>query len=568
MIGLNHRLVLNSDIVIRRFEPQPSNDSKEGSDDDFVVTRTASRSPSLAVNRETAEFLLAFSKPCALLSAVQIISRRMLAAPETVLEEVYPNLKTFLDRGILVRLGGTRRAGRARRIGPWSLERKINDFDDSSVYLVKNDRGQFGALKLVRSGAADGMLERERRVMQMVGNDLVPALLDFGSSSQGSYLVSEWKSGCVAVEAFGELRASPESRPALLRLAIALLNAYERLHERGIIHGDIQPKNVVFDLHDRAWSIDFSNSVVPGMPLPEGRMGVPFFFEPEYARALLLQIGGQPASQVPTVRGENYAIAAMLFYLLSGVHCIEFSPERETLLRQVSEAEPGRLTDPWRAEWDAVDRLIRPFLSKDPEQRPPSLTCLRDGLERLLTPERVVPIAFSIRHQTDPLAKMKAEYGLGSVRLRKFDLVPPRCSLTYGAPGIAYALLRASELCDDAELLWAADAWIELAEQCSNEPEAFTARAMELTRNRIGYASLSGAEPGLFFAKSLIRAAVGDSQGAKFAVDQFLSAASFRPSHHSDTNLGGVGLALAADRLSKLPLPVRSRQKLSGLRRQ
>ena len=157
LIGLNHRLVLNSDVV------------KVGPPDaagDFIVTRKASRSPSLAVNRETAEFLLAFSAPCSLLNAVQLIAKRAGAAPNplAVLEDVYPTLRTFLNSGLLVRIGKTRRGPGARRIGAWSLERPINDFDDSSVFLVKNDSGQFGALKLLRTHAVAGVLERERRV--------------------------------------------------------------------------------------------------------------------------------------------------------------------------------------------------------------------------------------------------------------------------------------------------------------------------------------------------------------------------------------------------------------------
>lgn len=568
MISLKHHLVLNSDIVIRRFEQPASKDSQEDNSDDFVVTRTASRSPSLAVNRATAEFLLAFSRPCPLLNAVQLISKRTTAAPETVLEEVYPNLKMFLDRGILVRLGGIRRDDGLRRIGRWSLERKINDFEDSAVYLVKDDVGQFGALKLVRTGTTNGMLERECRVSELIGNDLVPALLDFGSSNRGQYLVSEWKFGSVAADAFSELRAATDSRPALLRLATTLVGAYERLHEIGITHGDIQPKNIVFDLRNRAWIIDFANSVVPGLPVPTIRMGVPFFFEPEYASALLMKGGAQAESHPPTVRGENYAIAAMVFYLLSGVHCIEFSPERETLLRQLTETEPDALMDSAGVVWDTVDRLIRPFLSKDPERRPPSLSLLRDGLQSLLTPELTVATSFHIRLQADPRQKIKAEFGLGSARLKEFDVVPPRCSLTYGAPGIAYALLRAAQLTGDAELLWAADAWIELAELHAKEPEAFTSTAIDLRRRRIGYASVSGAEPGLFFVKSLVRASVGDSHGSHAAVGQFLSAATYRPSHHSDMNLGGVGLAVAADCLSNLQLPERTRRKLSGLRNQ
>ena len=92
----------------------------------------------MAVNQETAEFLLAFSAPSSLLSAVQLISKRVAAAPDAILEEIYPTPRTFLDRGLLVRLGNTRQGTGVRRIGAWTLERPINDFDDSSVFLVKN----------------------------------------------------------------------------------------------------------------------------------------------------------------------------------------------------------------------------------------------------------------------------------------------------------------------------------------------------------------------------------------------------------------------------------------------
>ncbi len=570
MIDLNHRLVLNSDVVIGPVGSTPAPGLSKDAAGDFIVTRTASRSPSLAVNRETAEFLLAFSSPCSLLSAVQVIAKRELATPEAVLEDIYPSLRTFLERGLLVRTGNARRATGLRRIGAWSLERPINDFDDSSVFLVKNDSGQFGALKLIRKEVVAGVLERERRVLELAGDDMVPALLDSGSSPLGSYIVSEWKAGSVAADAFRELRSAPNSREGLLRLGITLVEAFERLHRRGIIHGDVQPKNLVFDLQGRAWIIDFSHSTVPGLPLPVWRMGVPFFFEPEHAKRLLAE---PPKSHPLSIRGENYSVAAMLFYLLSGVHSIEYSLERETLLRQIAEAEPRRLTDAAGAEWDAADRAIRPFLAKDPEQRPPSLTHLREALQLALRSEAAPqsasePRAFRIQRLKAPEQTMKTDYGLGSARLREFDVAAPRCSLTYGAAGIAYALLRAAELCEDAELLWAADAWIEQAEQRAGEPEAFTTANVELTRRRIGYASLSCAEPGLFFVKSLIRAATGDSRGARDAVDQFLSAAIYRPSHHSDVNLGGVGLALAADRLAGLSLSAGHRRKLRELRTQ
>ena len=178
----------------------------------------------------------------------------------------------------------------------------------------------------------------------IAGDDLVPRLLDAGSSPLGSYIVSEWKPGSVAADTFRELRTATNSRAQLLRLAIALVEAFERLHQRGIVHGDIQPKNVIFDLQGRVWIIDFSLSAVPGLPPPGGRMGVPFFFEPEYAKCLLEE---PPKPQPLSIRGENYAVAAMVFYLLSGVHSLRgVSLDKDTLLRQIADADPRSLVDP------------------------------------------------------------------------------------------------------------------------------------------------------------------------------------------------------------------------------
>jgi eukaryotic-like serine/threonine-protein kinase len=163
---------------------------------------------------------------------------------------------------------------------------------------------------------------------------------------------------------------------------------------------------------------------------------------------------------------------------------------------------------------------------------------------------------------------MKTLYGLGSRRLREFSLVAPRCSLTYGAAGIAYALARAAQLTLDSELLWAADAWIELAERHAKDREAFTSSAFELTRKRIGFASLSEAEPGLFYVKSIIRSELGDSAGADMSIGRYLTIAKRRISRIADVYLGGLGLALAAKRLMSCASSAKLRKELSSFSRE
>ena len=568
MIGLNHRLVLNTDVVVRpadllRMPGLPTSES-----DEFVLTRTASRSPSVQLNREAAEFLLAFSEPCSLLAAVQLTARRTGHPEQQILEEVYPNLTAFIQRGILVRLSGARRDAKLPQIGAWRLQRRIHDFDDSSVFLAKNSTGEFGALKLARRPNLLGIIEREKHVLELLGGSVSPRLLDSGMSPQGAYLVAEWKPGAVAANVFQELRLAPAPRRRLLEAAIHVVEAFAEMHSRGVLHGDIQPKNVLFDLQQRVWLIDFSHSVVPGLPAPAVRMGVPFFYEPEYARGLLAE---PPVELGITLKGEIYAVGALLFYLLSGVYAIEFSLEREALLKQVLEVEPRPLKDPQGLHWEPAERAIRACLAKDPEQRPESLGQVRGMLAGALTaevvPENSSPSAPAVRFRPAPEAEIKGRFGLGSKALRDFEVIAPRCSLSFGATGIAYALLRVAQLSSDPELLWAADAWIEKALQHCKEPEAFTSAAIDLTRRKIGYASLSGAEPGVHFTHALVRAAAGDLRGTDSAIRDFLSAATARPSHHGDVNLGGPGLALAAHSLAAIPASMQLRLKLDALSR-
>jgi serine/threonine protein kinase len=568
MIGLHHRMVLNSDVVFRSGGTGAAITPGDLGDSAVILTRRASRFPSLAVNRETAEFLLAFTEPCALAIAVQLVAKRLGASSEEVLTEIYPNLHTFVERGILVRVGRTRRNLDVRRIGQWEIQRSVHDFDDSAVLLVRNDKGVFGALKLIRGARAAGVLARERQMLEVVGTELSPAILDSNFISSVPYLVTEWKPGLVAADAFRELRTTG-SRPALLRLAVRMLNAFENLHELGVIHGDIQPKNVLFDFSERMWILDFTNASAPGSPCP-WRSGVPFFFEPEYAKALLTT----PPKSIPaSLHGENYGIAALLFYLLSGVHTIEFSVERETMLKQIAERETRPLVDFRGVPWPAAAEALRPYLSKDPRYRPESLDPMRDALAAEADaaissqPEAAPsPRLLNVRTSIAPERYIKDEFGLRSERLQKFDVLAPRCSLNFGAAGISYALLRAAELSNDAELLWAADAWIEQAEKHMKEPEAFTAARLELTRRRVGYASLACCEPGLFFVKSLVRASMDDPTGTRVAVEQFMSAANYRWSRLADLNLGGIGLALAADSLQRLALSDEQKRRLGRLR--
>lgn len=151
--------------------------------------------------------------------------------------------------------------------------------------------------------------------------------------------------------------------------------------------------------------------------------------------------------------------------------------------------------------------------------------------------------------------------------LREFSLVAPRCSVAFGASGIAYSLARAAELLADSKLLLAAEAWIAAAERHASSKQAFLPSVGRISRRTIGFASIAFAEPGLFYVKSIVRSRMGDSGGADAAARQFLMLAKSRLSRVADLHLGGLGLAVAASHLTNCASSNALRTELSNLSR-
>src|ERR1700677_85799 len=169
------------------------------------------------------------------------------------------------------------------------------------------------------------------------------------------------------------------------------------------------------------------------------------------------------------------------------------------------------------------------------------------------------------RRSRDPAEELRVLYGLDSRALRDFSLVAPRCSIAFGASGIAYSLARATELIDAAGRLMAANSWIAAPTLHASSKRAFVSSSQRITRPPVGFASVAFAEPGLFYAKGIIRSRMKDPAGADNAARQFLSVTKNRLSRFADVHLGGLGLALAAKRFTDCVSSARVRSELSTL---
>jgi len=176
--------------------------------DGYVVTRLSSRSPSILVGPEAADFLSEFGTPRSIVSAVLDYGRAVGLDPRTVLEAVYHLLGRLVGRGFLVPADEAAPVGRSLLPGDCVdgvvVDQPVQVLDDTEVHRARTAAGEAVALKLARPGAppdVDGMLRREAETLRRLNGAQAPCLRATGMRDGRPYVVSSWRLGIDAGEA-------------------------------------------------------------------------------------------------------------------------------------------------------------------------------------------------------------------------------------------------------------------------------------------------------------------------------------------------------------------------------
>jgi serine/threonine protein kinase len=246
------------------------------------------------------------------------------------------------------------------------------------------------AVKIFEGHLAEADIRRRfRRECQVIGtlgdHPHVVSVFDSGFTTDGQpYLVMAYCSGGSFWQRIAGQGPRPPAEAAVVGMALA--DALDAAHSRGIVHRDVKPQNVLLTGYGVVALADFGVATAPTGDL-RSFAATPGYVAPEVV------LGGSAGG--PTA--DVYSVGATLYALLTGGPPVRpdiGEPEAAYLFRCAEEPVP-----PLPAGVPpALARVILECLEKDPTARPSGAASLRrrlrlaaveDGLE---LPERLEPL--------------------------------------------------------------------------------------------------------------------------------------------------------------------------------
>ena len=251
------------------------------------------------------------------------------------------------------------------------------------------------AIKVVPQAMLDAAhaarFDFERRALERTEHPGIPAVLDAGRTAQGlPYIVMEFVDG-EPITAFCDRHGL--GVVGRIGLVIGVAGAVQHAHQRGLIHRDLKPGNILVggegaDARPKVVDFGIARGIEPGdsRTLTLGHpIGTPAYMPPEQA------FGG-----VVDTRADVYALGAVLSELVAGrtplsEGDIEDMPERirTEVPAPVSRTGKGRFARTPAGVWADLDRVLGCALEKDPARRYATMEAFAEDLGRVLRREPV-----------------------------------------------------------------------------------------------------------------------------------------------------------------------------------
>ncbi len=252
---------------------------------------------------------------------------------------------------------------------------------------------RYVAIKVLHSFLADEenfltRFQREARVVATLRHPNIVQVYDFDFDAEDNayYMVMEFIEGpslkvCLEETVQEDQRLPPEEA---IRIAIAVANALDYAHQRGMVHRDVKPANIMFTQDGQVILTDFGIAKivdVAGLTASGAMVGTPAYMAPE-----------QGMGQAGDERTDVYSLGVVLYQLVTGRLPFDADTPLGIIFKHISDPLPlPTALNPGLPP--GIEAVIVRALAKDPDNRYQTAKGFAADLERAMAGKPIEPIS-------------------------------------------------------------------------------------------------------------------------------------------------------------------------------
>lgn len=260
--------------------------------------------------------------------------------------------------------------------GKYILHDKLGDGGYSTVYKCTDDIGiRYAVKRMPKDKNKRLRVQQEISTMKLMKNSpKIVRFVDAGEDEEAFYIVQEWCRG-------GDVRQYMTFHDTFVENTVAsiargVLRGLIHLHQKGVIHRDIKPGNIMVGDTSTDADVkigDFGTAIIMDPALPEIEVdelvGTVWYLAPENSR------------QIYTPKSDIWSLGVMIYQLLSGRmpfndHDAPMNPSPSKIWKSILFDDVRMNSSKWKNISDEAKDFVYVCLAKNFASRPTALELL------------------------------------------------------------------------------------------------------------------------------------------------------------------------------------------------